>query len=111
MPGTPTAAAWRLSSWIDFDDGMMGCLATDSTRAENVHGLCMLIRDAAPRSVRESPICAADFNRDGDVDGSDVAASFFARERGRDLADVSEYGGNDSAAIEAFFSVREVGVC
>ena len=99
------------SSWIDLDDGMVGVFATDTTRAENVYGLCLLIRDAAQRAVRQGPVCAADFNRDGGIDGSDVSAFFLAWERGGDGADVNEDGGTDGADIEAFFGVWEAGGC
>jgi hypothetical protein len=70
-----------------------------------------MIRDAAQRSVRVGPVCSADFNRDGGVDGADVSAFFFSWERGGDGADVNEDGGTDGADIEAFFSVWEAGGC
>jgi hypothetical protein len=111
LRGALAAGARGFSSWIDFDDGMVGCFATDSTEAQNVYPLCTMIRDAAERSVREGPVCVADFNRDGGVDGSDVDAFFFAWERGGDGADVNEDGGVDGADIEGFFSVWQNGGC
>lgn len=111
LVGALAAGARGFSSWIDFDDGMVGCFATDSTSAQNVLELCRLIRDAAQRSVRAGPQCAADFNRDGGVDGADVSAFFFAWELGGDGADVNEDGGTDGTDIEVFFSVWESGGC
>jgi CubicO group peptidase (beta-lactamase class C family) len=111
LVGALAAGARGFSSWIDFDDGMVGCFATEFTTAENAYPLCMQIRDAAQRAVRQGPVCVADFNRDGGVDGSDVSAFFFAWERGGDAADVNEDGGTDGADIEAFFRVWEAGGC
>ena len=111
LVGVLAAGARGFSSWIDFDDGMVGCFATEFTAAENAYPLCLQFREAAQRAVRQGPVCAADFNRDGGVDGSDVAAFFFAWERGSDGADVNEDGGTDGADIEAFFTVWEAGGC
>jgi hypothetical protein len=111
LVGALAAGARGFSSWIDFDDGMVGCFATEFTTAENAYPLCLQFREAAQRAVRQGPVCVADFNRDGGVDGSDVAAFFFAWERGVDGADVNEDGGTDGADIEAFFGVWEAGGC
>ena len=111
LVGVLAAGARGFSSWIDFDDGMVGCFATEFTAAENAYPLCLQFREAAQRAVRQGPVCAADFNRDGGVDGSDVAAFFFAWECGGDGADVNEDGGTDGADIEAFFTVWEAGGC
>ena len=111
LVGALAAGARGFSSWIDFDDGMVGCFATEFTTAENAYPLCLQFREAAQRAARQGPVCVADFNRDGGVDGSDVAAFFFAWERGGDGADVNEDGGTDGADIEAFFGVWEAGGC
>ena len=55
--------------------------------------------------------CAADFNQDGGVDGSDVDAFFVAWESGDAGADVNLDGGVDGGDIEAFFAVWEAGGC
>jgi len=55
--------------------------------------------------------CAADFNRDGSVDGSDVEAFFIAWSAGIESADVDASGGVDGSDVEAFFIVWEAGGC
>jgi hypothetical protein len=49
------------------------------------------------------PSCLADFNADGGVDGSDVAAFFQAWGAGEERADVNLDGGVDGNDIETFF--------
>ncbi len=111
LVGALAAGARGFSSWIDFDDGMVGCLATDLTSYQNVSGLLALLRDAAQRAARVGPLCAADFNRDGGIDGADVDAFFRAWERGGDNADVNEDGGTDFQDVDIFFQVWENGGC
>jgi hypothetical protein len=55
--------------------------------------------------------CAADFNQDGGVDGSDVDAFFIAWEAGESNADVNLDGGVDGGDVEAFFALWEAGGC
>ncbi len=55
--------------------------------------------------------CAADFNEDGGVDGSDVEAFYIAWENAEPLADVNEDGGIDGGDVEAFFAVWSAGGC
>jgi hypothetical protein len=49
------------------------------------------------------PLCLADFNADGGVDGMDVASFFDAWGSGQDRADVNVDGGVDGNDIESFF--------
>ncbi len=55
--------------------------------------------------------CAADFNNDGSVEGSDVEAFFIAWTQGLATADVDQSGGVDGSDVEAFFTVWEAGGC
>ena len=55
--------------------------------------------------------CAADFNRDGGVDGQDVEAFFLAWQAGLSVADVNVDGGVTGADVEAFFVVWSAGGC
>lgn len=55
--------------------------------------------------------CAADFNRDGGVDGGDIEAFFVAWEAGDTQADVNRDGGVDGPDIESFFLVWTAGGC
>lgn len=57
------------------------------------------------------PVCAADFNEDGGVDGSDVEAFFVEWVMGEACADVNEDGGVDGSDVEAFFLLWEAGGC
>jgi hypothetical protein len=57
------------------------------------------------------PVCAADFNGDGGVDGADVEAFFEAWENGQTSADVNADGGIDGADVEFFFEVWSAGGC
>ena len=61
--------------------------------------------------VRVAPPCAADFNRDGGIDGGDVSAFFEAWESGSAAADVNLDGGVDGSDVGAFFAVWESGGC
>ena len=57
------------------------------------------------------PDCAADFNQDGGVDGSDVTAFFAAWAAAEPCADVNLDGGVDGADVGAFFVVWSAGGC
>ncbi|MBS0198262.1 MAG: hypothetical protein JSR77_16035 [Planctomycetes bacterium] len=56
-------------------------------------------------------VCAADYNQDGGVDGSDVNAFFFDWEGGLPCADVNQDGGIDGQDVDYFYSVWERGNC
>jgi FG-GAP repeat len=58
-----------------------------------------------------TPWCAADFNRDGGVDGADIEAFFDAWTIGDPIADVNLDGGVDGADLEAFFTLWMAGGC
>jgi subtilisin family serine protease len=55
--------------------------------------------------------CPADFNRDGGVDGGDVASFFIEWERGADAADVNYDGGVDGSDVASFFIAWAAGGC
>jgi len=57
------------------------------------------------------PPCAADFNQDGGVDGSDVEAFFDVWEAGTGCGDVNLDGGVDGADVGSFFDLWEEGGC
>lgn len=59
-----------------------------------------------------TPSCeAADYDNNGGVDGSDLAAFFVDFEAGETCADVDQNGGVDGADIGAFFAFFEAGGC
>ncbi|MFZ4574545.1 MAG: GC-type dockerin domain-anchored protein [Phycisphaerales bacterium] len=53
--------------------------------------------------IRSSPICRADFNHDGSVDGDDTIAYFAAWEANDPAADFNADGGVDGDDVIAFF--------
>jgi hypothetical protein len=55
--------------------------------------------------------CAADYNQDGGIDGSDVQAFFADWENAAGCSDVNQDGGIDGADVGAFFDVWEAGGC
>jgi subtilisin-like proprotein convertase family protein len=55
--------------------------------------------------------CAADYNQDGGIDGSDIAAFFPDWEASTTCADVNQDGGVDGSDIESFFRVWQAGGC
>jgi hypothetical protein len=57
------------------------------------------------------PVCSADFNQDGGVDGGDIEAFFIAWEAGEACGDTNQDGGVDGGDIEFFFSQWEAGGC
>ena len=69
------------------------------------------IRGNADLTVEFVRGCAADFNVDGGVDGSDVGEFFSKWEAGEPCADVNEDGGVDGSDVSWFFGVWEAGDC
>ena len=64
-----------------------------------------------PADVLVVPPCPADFNRDGGIDGADIAAFFDAWETGDLSADVNLDHMLDNSDIDAFFLAWEAGGC
>jgi CubicO group peptidase (beta-lactamase class C family) len=62
--GALAAGARGFTSWIDFDDGIVGCVATDVSSSGNVRELVALLRSAAEREVRNAPCSPADVGDD-----------------------------------------------
>lgn len=57
------------------------------------------------------PVCPADYNQDGGIDGQDVEAFFTAFEAGEPCADVNYDGGVTGDDVAAFFIPFESGGC
>jgi len=55
--------------------------------------------------------CAADFNADGGVDGTDVSAFFTSWQAGDNAADVDLSGGVDGEDVAFFFIAWQAGGC
>jgi CubicO group peptidase (beta-lactamase class C family) len=72
LRGALAAGARGFSSWVDFDDGLVGVFATDTTGAANVSGLTALMRTAAENAVRANPCHLVDRNADGQRTPEDI---------------------------------------
>ena len=57
------------------------------------------------------PVCSADYDDNGGVDGGDLAAFFYDFEAGESCADVDLNGGVDGGDLAYFFVVFENGGC
>jgi hypothetical protein len=70
-------------------------------------------RDQADADVRLGvvfgPVCLADFNEDGGVDGSDIEPFFEAWEASSVFADVNDDGGVDGSDVAEFFRLWQGG--
>jgi hypothetical protein len=62
-------------------------------------------------TLPDCPECAADYDRDGGVTGSDIGAFFADFETGDSCADVDQDGGVTGADLGAFFALYEAGGC
>lgn len=62
-------------------------------------------------SASTCALCAADYNQDGGIDGSDIGAFFTDWEQGADCADTNQDGGVDGSDVGAFYAVWEAGGC
>ena len=74
IEGVQAAGARGFSSWIDFDDGMVGAFVTDLTLGQNIRELVDQIRVAAQEAIRNPTPCPADFNADWFLDFFDFGA-------------------------------------
>ena len=100
LNGVPYEGTWtfRITDNAGIDIGTIDSFVfVDVTETNNCGGGC-------------SP-CAADYNVDGGVDGSDIASFFPDWEASASCADVNLDGGVDGADIEAFFVVWQNGGC
>jgi len=100
LNGQPYQGTWtlRITDNAGIDIGSIDSFTfVDITETANCGGSC------AP--------CAADYNLDGGVDGSDIASFFPDWEASSTCADVNLDGGIDGGDIEAFFIVWQNGGC
>jgi hypothetical protein len=68
-----------------------------------------LVRVGPP--ISSCPVCAADYDGNGGVDGGDLGAFFTDFESGLDCADVDGNGGIDGGDLATFFLLFEAGGC
>jgi hypothetical protein len=84
---------------VRFNDGVSGWWAVSDLAIKGTIG------------SNPCPVCAADFNNDGGVDGSDIEAFFTAWAAGDNCGDTNLDGGIDGSDIETFFTTWQSGGC
>lgn len=117
--GAIAAGARGFSSWIDFDDQYVGTLSTDLSASGNVIPWLSQVRSAAERAIRQAPCAPLDFNRDGNIDPTDVDAYFSVLGEGPclpatascDDLDFNNDGEISPLDMDAYFSVLGEGPC
>lgn len=82
-----------------------------SFQTPTIEGSDVGIRFASPVEGPACAACAADFDQDGGVTGSDVAAFFANFEASAACADVDQDGGVTGSDVSAFFLAFEAGGC
>ncbi len=88
LTGAIAAGARGFSCWIDFDDGLVGCFATDLSTSGNLLDLLYLIRAATEHAVRSPIRCPGDYNRNGATTTQDIfdfLTGYFAGDLRADL--------------------------
>jgi hypothetical protein len=86
------------------DAGSYDCVLENGCGDTDTDNAMLTVEDCAP-------LCPADFNQDGGIDGQDVEAFFTTWEAGDAAADVNADGGVDGGDIETFFVFWEAGGC
>jgi len=123
--GCIAAGARGFSAWIDFDDRMVGVIATDLTTSSNIQPLLYQIRAAAQATIRAcevNRVCdSIDFNNDGSFfDPTDIAAFVSVFSEGPCIPanatcnDIDFNNDNslfDPRDIDAFLSIFSEGPC
>lgn len=83
------------------------CMITDDCGILISQPIVVTVTDGAS----SCPACAADFDQDGGVTGSDIGAFFAVFESGATCADVDADGAVTASDLSAFFTLVEAGGC
>lgn len=75
------------------------------------HENLALTKDVNTVAGPRCPVCAADYDGNGGVDGGDLSAFFVDFEMGAACADVDHNGGVDGGDLGGFFAAFEAGGC
>ncbi|MBS0195283.1 MAG: immunoglobulin domain-containing protein [Planctomycetes bacterium] len=94
-------------------DGVWTLTVTDDSQSDvgNINSFELLTTTISPACGTSCPACAADYNQDGGVDGTDVNSFFADWESGLPCSDVNLDGGVDGADVDTFFVAWENGGC
>jgi hypothetical protein len=90
------------------------CRITSACGVVNTDWVTLTVREANDPVCTDEPVCpecAADYDQDGGVTGSDIGAFFIDFESGAACADVDLDGGITGADLGYFFQVFESGGC
>lgn len=92
------------------DSGQYDCVITNCSSVAS-EPATLTVRDAGDPVCIGCPPCPADYDLDGGVTGSDIAAFFADFEQGLPCADTDLDGGVTGSDIGAFFTAFEAGGC
>lgn len=110
FPATPaTGPAVTPAQFASVMADLTGMFLQGEYRNGNDVGALDNVIMAPPAPI--CPECAADYDRNGGVDGGDLAAFFADFEAGETCADVDGNGGVDGGDLASFFAVFEAGGC
>lgn len=87
------------------------CIITNPCDTIATAPAAMAVLDQTEEACGNCPICEADFDDNGGIDGGDLAAFFIAFEEGALCADVDRNGGVDGGDLATFFTLFEAGGC
>jgi len=115
--GTPTfdvSGAATPSMSISSMSGLGGsfrCLITNACRSVTSNEATLTILGPSDPACTSCSPCAADYNSDGGVDGSDVDTFFIDWVQAATCADVNQDGGVDRSDVDTFFASWVAGGC
>ncbi|MBS0195259.1 MAG: hypothetical protein JSR77_00715 [Planctomycetes bacterium] len=98
----------------DFDNALFAgvwTLRVYDLSADNVGAIESFDLKTASFTSACCPVCPADFDQDGGVNGSDLQAFFAAWAAATPCSDVNSDGGIDGEDVQFFFSLWEAGGC
>ncbi len=109
----PSAATAELSlSDVQaVDAGSYDCVVTTACGSVTCDPATLTVLDPSDAACLVCPLCPADYDDNGGVDGGDLAAFFSDFENGESCADVDGNGGVDGGDLGYFFTVFEAGGC
>jgi CubicO group peptidase (beta-lactamase class C family) len=104
LSGALAAGARGFSSWIDFDDNLVGTFATDTSNSGNILPALVQIRNAAEAAAQNPIICLSDFDASGDLSVQDIFDFLDAWFASNLSADINASGTLSTLDIFAFLN-------